>query len=264
MPGSELQPFAGQHILAILIELGGRAIEADQHILAREIARCLNGLHNELQGVGVAGQIGSKTAFVTHRRRETLLVEQLLQRVENFRTAPQRLTEGALAHRQDHELLKIQAVVGMFAAIDDVHHGYWHLHRARSAEIAIQGQSGLLGGRLGDSHRDGENGICPQPRLVLRAIKLNQCLIDERLLLSVQADNGFRDLCIDVLDGLGDAFTVVACCIAIAQFDGLARSGRRTGRHRGTAHDTGFQQHIAFDGGIAAGIENLASNDIND
>jgi hypothetical protein len=61
-----------------------------------------------------------------------------------------------------------------------------------------------------------------------------------------------------------DALAEIAAGIAVAQLDRLARTGRRTGGHRGPAHDAALQQHIGFNGGIATGIENLACNDIND
>jgi hypothetical protein len=183
--------------------------------------------------------------------------------VEDLGAAAQGLAERALAHRQDHEFLEVEAVIGMLAAIDDVHHRHRHLHRARTAEIAIERQAGLFGGCLGNRHRHGKHGIGAETRLVFGAVELDQRLIDEGLLLRIEADDRFGNLGIDVLHGLHDALAQIAACITVTQLDGLARSGRRARRHGGTPHDAGFEQYVAFNGGISAGIQNLARNNIN-
>ena len=48
--------------------------------------------------------------------------QQLLQRMEDLGAVAQRLAEARRADRQDHELLDVEAVVGVRAAVDDVHH----------------------------------------------------------------------------------------------------------------------------------------------
>ncbi len=53
--------------------------------------------------------------------------------------------------------------------------------------------------------------------------------------------------------------------VAVTQLDRLARAGGGARRYRGAAHHAGFQQHVGFDGEwVAAGIENLAGDHIND
>jgi hypothetical protein len=44
------------------------------------------------------------------------------QRVENLRATTQGLGESRSPNRHDHEFLKIDRVVGVDAAVDDVHH----------------------------------------------------------------------------------------------------------------------------------------------
>ena len=258
------RPFAGQVVLAVLVELGSGAVERQQHILAGNVAGVLDRLHDDLERFGVAAKVRRKAAFVADGGGVAFLVEQFLQCVEHLGAAAQGFAESGSADRHDHEFLDVQAVVGVLAAVDDVHHRHRHLHRAHAAEVAVERQAGFLGSRLGDGHRDGQDGVGAEARLVVGTVEIDHGLIDERLLLGVEADDGFGNLGIDVLDRLQHALAEKAAGIAVAQFDGFARTGGGTGRHGGPTHDAALQQHIGFNGGIATGIENLSCNNIND
>ena len=161
--------------------------------------------------------------------------------MENLGAAAQGFAETAGAHRQDHEFLDIEVVVGMRAAIDHIHHRHRHLHRAGTTKIAIKRQAGLLGSGLGHRHRHGKHGVGAQARLVLGAVQINQSHVDETLLFGVKADDGFRYFRIDVLDRLHHSLAQVAGGVAIAQFDGFPRTGTGARGHSGTAHDTGLK-----------------------
>ena len=183
--------------------------------------------------------------------------------MEDFGAAAQRLAERALADRQDHEFLKVEAVVGVLAAVDDVHHRHRHLHRPRAAEVAVERQARLLGGGLGHRHRHREQRIGAEARLVFGAVELDQRLIDEGLLLRIKTDDRLGDLAIDVFDRPRHALAEVARGIAVTQFDGFARTGRGARGHGGAPHHARLEQDVAFDGGVAARIENLAGDDID-
>jgi hypothetical protein len=62
--------------------------------------------------------------------------------VEDFRTVADRLVQRRRPHRQNHEFLDVEAVVGVRAAIDDVHHRHrhrWRLSgRPEREQVAIQ------------------------------------------------------------------------------------------------------------------------------
>ncbi|MNT27025.1 hypothetical protein D3C72_1626340 [compost metagenome] len=152
----------------------------------------------------------------------------------------------------------------MRAAVDDVHHRHRQLHRTRAAEVAVQRQAGFFCGSLGHGHRHRQHGVGAQAALVLGAVEVDQGAVQEGLLGGVQAHDGFGDFGVDVLDGLQHALAQVARLVAVTQFDGFARTGRGARRHCRTAHHAGFQQHVAFDGGVAARVENLATDDIYD
>ena len=212
----------------------------------------------------MAGHVGGETALVAHRRGHALAVDQLLQHVEDFSAPTQGFTEAACAHRQNHQFLQVQRVVGVRAAVDDVHHRHGHAHGAAAAEIAVQRQAGFVGGGAGHGHRGGQDGVGAQAFLGLGAVQLDQGAIDEGLLLGIQAHQRFRDFGIEVLDGAQHALAQITALVAVAQLDGFAGAGGCARRHGRTAHGAGFQQHIAFHGGVAARIQNLAADDIDD
>jgi hypothetical protein len=63
---------------------------------------------------------------------------------------------------------------------------------------------------------------------------------------------------------LQHALAEVARLVAVAQLDGLARAGGGARGHGRAAHGAGLQQHVAFDGGVAAAVEDLAADDVDD
>jgi len=65
-------------------------------------------------------------------------VQRLLERVEDLGPHSEALVERRRADRDDHELLEVDLVVGVGAAIEDVHHRHRHDVRAGAAEMAPQ------------------------------------------------------------------------------------------------------------------------------
>ena len=86
----------------------------------------------------MATQVGRKAAFVAHGGGEAFGIAQFFQMVENFCAATQGFAERFCAHGHNHKFLNIQAVVGVFAAVNHVHHGNGQRHRACAAQIAVQ------------------------------------------------------------------------------------------------------------------------------
>ena len=66
---------------------------------------------------------------------------------------------------------------------------------------------------------------------------------------------------IDGVDGLLDALAEVAALVAVAQFDGLVLAGGGAGGNGCAADRAVREQDLDFDGGVAAGIEDLAGVD---
>ena len=184
--------------------------------------------------------------------------------MKDLRAVAQRFAEARRAYRHDHELLHVDAVVRVGASVDHVHQRHGKHHFARTAEIAIERQRRFLGRRLGDRGGNRKDGVCAQSRFVVGAVQLDHGPIDECLLGRVEPDDRFADLRVDVLDGFLHAFAVVTGRITVAQLDGLARAGGRTRRNRGAAADARFEHDIGFDRGVAAGVEDLPRDDVDD
>ena len=171
------------------------------------------------------GDRGGETAFVADRSGQAFFLKDFFQGVENFRAALECGRERTGADRNDHEFLDIEIVVGVGAAVDDVHHRNRQLHDAGTAEIAVQRQTGFFGRRLGYGHGYGEHRVGAETAFVFGAVQIDQGAIQKRLFAGVQSDDRFGDFRVDVFDGFSDALAVVAAGIAVTQFDGFARTG---------------------------------------
>ena len=173
--------------------------------------------------------------------------------------------ERRRADRHHHEFLEVDRVVGMRAAIDDIH----HRHR-RACARTCRRHSGRAAGRsrsrprLGGRERHPEQRIGAEPRLVGRAVERDHGVVDQDLVLGIHAADGVENLALDRIDRLGHALAEIAGLVAVAQFDRLMRAGRGAGRHRGAAERAVFQQHIHLDRRIAAAVQNFAADDIDD
>jgi hypothetical protein len=145
--------------------------------------------------------------------------------MEHLGAVAQGFAKAGRAHRDDHELLQVQVVVGMGATIDDVHHGHGHLHAAHAAKVAVQGQASLFGGGTGHGHRHGQHGIGAQAAFVVGAVQVNQGFVEKSLLTGVQAQHRFGDVGVDVFNRFEHAFAKVALGVAVAQLNGFAAAG---------------------------------------
>ena len=256
--------FAFERVLAVLVELAGRAVEADRDLLAGGVAGLVDRLEDHLDRFLVVLHVGREAALVADRRAHAAIVQQLPQCMERLGPVAQRLGEIRRAQRDDHELLHVEVVVRMRAAVDDVHHRHRHLHRPAAAEVPVQRQARLLSRRLGHRHRHREHRVGAQAHLVVGSVELEQGAVEKGLFVGLESHDRFADLGVDVLDRLEHALAEVAALVAVAQLDRLACPGGSARRHGRPAHDPGLEQHVAFDGGIAARVEDLAADDVDD
>ena len=130
--------FGFQMVFAVFVELAGSAVHCEQYVFAGFVTGGDNGFLHQLQCFFVGVQVGCKTAFVADGSREAFVVTQFFQGVEHFGTAAQGFAEGFGADGHNHKFLDVQAVVGVFAAVDDVHHRHGQGHRACAADITVQ------------------------------------------------------------------------------------------------------------------------------
>ncbi len=148
------------------------------------------------------------------------------QRVKCLRAPAHRLGERRRADREDHELLKVDRVVGVRAAIDDIHHRRRQNSSHGAADVAVKRQARSFRRRLGDGKRDAENCVRAELRFVFRAVELDQRLVNLQLIFRLEAAYGVENLAIDRFDGLQNAFAAEASLVSVAQFDRFARAGR--------------------------------------
>ena len=178
-------------------------------------------------------------------------------------TPAQSLFEAGRTDRRDHELLDVDAGVGVCAAVEDVHHRHRQDVRVGPADVAEQRQRRRVRRGLGHRQRHPEHGVGAQPRLVRRAVEVDQRLVDQPLVVGAQPDDRGRDLVEHGLHRFLDALTAVAGT-AVAQFHRLVLAGRRARRHRGTGERAVQQGHFDLDRRVAAGVEDLAGSDLLD
>ena len=156
---------------------------------------------------------------------------------------------------------KSTRVVGVGAAVEDVHHRHRQHVRRLAAEVAPQrlallGRRGVRGGQ-----RDAEDRVGAQARLVRRAVELDQRAVEA--LPGRRRRARARRSAISPLTlatALRDALAAQAVA-AVAQLGGLELAGRGARGHRRAAGGAGAQRELDLDGRVAAAVEDLAGVD---
>ena len=177
----------------------------------------------------------------------------------------QRLAEARRADRHDHELLEVDGVVGVHAAVDDVHHRHRQDVGVGAADVAVQRDRQVVGGRLGDGQADAEDGVGAEASLVVGAVELEHREVDRPLLVARRAPTQLvGDLVVDELRPPWRTPLPPIAVAAVAQLDRLVLAGGRTRRDGGAAAGPAVQDHLDLDGRVAPGIEDLATDNVHD
>ncbi len=184
--------------------------------------------------------------------------------MEDLRPHAQGLGKSLGPGRQDHELLDVDRVVRMGAAIDDVHHRQGQDAGRDPAHILVERQVRRDRRGLGRRKTDAQDGVGAQPALVGRAVQFDQHAVQPPLVLRVETGQGVEDLAVDRVHRQGHALAAIALRIAIALFHRLVRPGGGARRHGGAAEGAVFQGHVHLDRRIAAAVQDLAGDDVDD
>ena len=251
-------------VLAVLEELGRSAIERQHHVIARLVPGLVDGAHDEIERSVRRRQVRREAALVTDVRVVTGFFQFGFQRVENLGAATERFGESFRTDRHHHDFLEVDGIVGVHAAIDDVHHRHRQQTRARSADVTIQRHVERRCGCFGDRKRHAEDRVGTETVLVWRTIEADHDFVDLHLLFCVHATNGIEDFGVDGFDRFQHALARVTLLVAVAQLDGFMRTGRSTRRNRRATHRAVFQNDIDFDSRIAAAVENFTADDVDD
>ena len=239
-----------------VIQLRGRRVQRDGDVVAGLQPDRLDTLHDQVERSLVGREIGGKAAFVTDRRRQPAVAEHPLERMEDLGAHAHRLAQAGRADRNDHELLELQAVVGVCAAVDDVGHRHRQQGRMEGAQIAIQRQIQIDRGGARHGQRDPQDRVGSQDPLVRRPVQFDHLAIDPDLVDRIVPDQVGSDAGVDVLDRLEDSLAAVPAP-AVAQLDRFVRAGRCAGRHCGASARAAGQLYLDLYGGIPARIEDL-------
>ena len=252
-----------EHVRAVLVDLGHRRVERDRDLVAGHVAGGANAVHQHVECLGVGAEIGRKAALVADRGAMPLVVKDLLEAVEHLDCHPQSLAERPRPDRHDHELLEVDRVVGVGAAVEHVHHRYGQDVGALPAEVSPQRLALLGGRRVGRGERHRQDRVRAQPGLVRGAVEGDQHPIERRLGARVLTPDGGRDLAVDVVDRLGDTLAHPVRP-SVPELGGLELPGRRPGRDGGAAPRTRANAQFHLDRRIAAAVKDLSGVNVFD
>ena len=189
-------------------------------------------------------------------------MQHALEGVVDLGAPTQALGKARSTHGHDHELLEVNVVVGMHAAVEDVHHRRGQQVGVDTAQVLVQRQARRLGSGAGDGQRHAQDGIGAELGLVGGSVRGDQRGIDGALIEGIEAHDGIGALVVDVLDGLRDALAQVAALVAIAQLARLKGAGRSARRHHRATKAAVLEHDLDLDGGVAAAVEHLATVDV--
>src|SRR5215510_2815514 len=178
--------------------------------------------------------------------------------MEDFRAHTDCFRHVWSANGHDHEFLKVDIVVGMCAAIHDIHHRNRQHAGFHASDVPEKRQTMRLRGSARDSHGDTEHRVSAKLGLVLRAVHRNHQLIDMRLQRRVLPLERRPDDVVDVVDSFEYALAEIAFLVTIAQFECFVFSGRCSRRYDRTTPHTAIQHAIDFDRWIPSRIQNLS------
>ncbi len=190
-----------------------------------------------------------------------------LQRVEDFRAHAHGLGEGLRPHRHDHELLEVDRVVGMGAAVDDVHHRHRQDMGDGAADIAGRAAGrASIGGGLGDRERHAEDGVGAEARLVRRCRRgRSSCCRSGPGRVASRPASASKISPLTASTALQHALAAdsASCRRRAVPPPHGRRSRRPTARPRGPSRRSSSID-VDLHRGIAAAVEDFAGDDVDD
>ena len=159
-------------------------------------------------------------------------------------------------HRHHHELLEVDLVVRVGAAVQHVHHRHRQHVRGLAAEVAPERLPGLGRRGLRPGQGDAEDRVRAEPALVRGAVELDHRAVERRLVGWVEPAHRLGQLAVHVGHRLRDPLARPGVA-AVAQLHRLELAGRGAGGHRGAAGGARLQQHVDLDCRVAAAVEDL-------
>ncbi len=183
--------------------------------------------------------------------------------MEDLRPGANRVGERRRADRHDHELLEVDAAVGMRAAVEDVHHRdrerRLRLGWIEPAEVRVERHAVRpCAAARASAIETPRIALAPsRPLFGVPSSSIRNAIDGALIGLASRQRRG--DLAVDVADRLRHALAEIAALVAVAQLERLALAGRRAGRHRRAPERAAVERDLHFDRGVAPRIENLSA-----
>ena len=152
----------------------------------------------------------------------------------------------------------------MSATVDDVHHRHGKNVRVRSADILVERQIQIVGGSLGHSERNAQDGVCTEIALGFSAVESYHSLVDLDLIESRHALESLGDQAVDIGHSLLNALAHIAALVTVAKLKSLVDAYGCSRRNRCTSARTRLKDYVYFHGGVAARVEHLTTDDLFD
>ena len=266
LAGGVLGAGLGQLVVALalggVLPLGGSGVQSDHEVSAGLVASLLDSGQDGLDGLLIAGQVGSEAALITNGGGQALALQDGLQSMEDLSAHTQSLFEGGSADRHNHELLGIDGVGSVSAAVQNVHHGDGQTVAVHAAQEAVQGNAQRGSSSAADCDGHSQDRVGAQVGLVFGAVGREHRSVHSVDVGGVHADDGVSDDGIDILNGLGHALAQVTALVAVTQLQSLKLTSGSAARRAAACDGTVSQGHLSLNGGVATRVQNLATDDL--
>ena len=164
-------------------------------------------------------------------------------------------TDGLAERRRpdghDHELLEVDAVVGVDAAVENVHHGHRQYVSIRPTDVAIQRDFEVVSGCFGDGQAGAEDRVCTYSALVIGAVEVEQFTVDPTLIERFEPFEHAGDFAVHKPDRRQHSLAHVAVA-TVAKLDGLVLASRSTTRNGGPTASARRKHDFDLDRGVSA------------
>ncbi len=171
----------------LVIELAGGRIERDADLRAGLVSGLGDGFEHNFERFFVGLEVGRESAFIADGCGVAALLQHAFQRVKYFGAHAQGFRKLGRAVRDDHELLRVHRIVGMRAAVENVHQRDGQQVGRDAAQIAIQRRHLRLRGGARGSHGDRQDRVGAELGFVRRAVEGDHGAIDRGLILGFHA-----------------------------------------------------------------------------
>jgi len=178
--------------------------------------------------------------------------------MEDLGPHAQRLGEGGRALGHDHELLRVEGIVRVRAAVDDVHERHRQGAGGGAPDVPVEGQAARFRRRLRHREGDAQDRVGAQTALVAGAVEVDHEEVDERLVEGVLPHHLAGQRVVHGRDRLAHAAAEVTLLVAVAQLHCFSLAGGGAGGHGRPADGAPLQGHLHLHGRVAPAVQDLA------